>query len=497
VIRGAGSGEAAAGDGLIRSEGELGGPSPRSVSGGTLAHTVDLLLRNGTIVTAAETYRADVGIEGGTIKQIGLERGPAQRTLDVAGKYLFPGGIDVHTHVELDESLLGHGTADDFYSSTAAAACGGVTTIVDYAFPAEGQSLQDALETWIRNGTGKAVVDYGLHPVIRDPRDDVVAEMADVVAEGFTSFKIFTTALGRFDEKAPGYLKAMKEAGRLGALVNVHCEDQCCIDFVTAELDTQGLAAGVRHYPDSRPRAAEGLAAQRAVRMAGIADAPVYLVHLSCEEALQALHDARARGQAAFGETRPLYLHLTRDAYEREEFPERYTCWPPLREAEQMEIIWQALESDVLQTVATDHISWSKAQKLHGKRVDEFLPGMANLETLLPMLYCDGVLKGRLSLNRFVEVTSTNPAKLFGLYPQKGTIAVGSDADLVVFDPEKQVVVRQADMHSRQDWELHEGFVATGWPALTISRGEVIAEDRKLLAAPGRGRLVKRKTFAG
>jgi dihydropyrimidinase len=456
---------------------------------------VDLLLRNGTVVTAAETYQADLGIEGGTIKQIGRDLGPAARTIDATGKYLFPGGIDVHTHVDLGEDLLGHGTADDFYSATAAAACGGVTTIVDYAFPDTGQGLQDAIETWIRNGTGKAVIDYGIHPVLREPTDRVIAEMADAVAEGFTSFKIFMTALGRFDELAPQYLKALKEAGRLGALTNMHCEDQCCIDFITGELDADGRAASVRNYPDSRPRAAEGLAAQRAVRMAGMVDAPVYLVHLSCEEALQALNDARGRGQTVFGETRPLYLHLTREAYENEDFPERYTCWPPLREAEQVEIIWQALESDVLQTVATDHIAWSKAQKLHGQRVNEYLPGMANLETLLPMLYSDGVRTGRLSLNRFAEVTSANPAKLFGLYPKKGTIAVGSDADIVVFDPEKKVVIRQAEMHSRQDWELHEGFEATGWPVLTISRGEIIVEDRQLLAAPGRGQLVKRKTF--
>jgi dihydropyrimidinase len=456
---------------------------------------LDLVLRNGTIVTAAETYQADVGIEGGRVTQIGLELGPAANTVDVSGRYLFPGGIDVHTHVDLDENLLGHGTVDDFYSSTAAAACGGITTIVDYAFPHTGQGLQDAIETWVQRGTGKAVIDYGIHPVLREPTDEVIAEMADVVAEGFTSFKIFTTALGRFDELAAQYLKAIKEAGRLGALTNIHCEDQCCIDFVTQELDAEGKAAGVRHYPDSRPRASEGLAAQRAVRMAAVADAPVYLVHLSCEEALQALSDARGLGQTVFGETRPLYLHLSRDAYERDDFPERYTCWPPLREAEQVEIIWQALESDVLQTVATDHVSWSKAQKLHGTRVDEYLPGMANLETLLPMLYSDGVRNGRLSLNRFAEVTSANPAKLFGLYPKKGTIAVGSDADIVVFDSDKKVTIRQEEMHSRQDWELHEGFEVTGWPALTISRGEIIVEDRKLLAAPGRGQLLKRRTF--
>jgi dihydropyrimidinase len=456
---------------------------------------VDLLLRNGTVVTAAETYKADVGIEGGIIKQIGLDLGPATQTIDATGKYLFPGGIDVHTHVDLDENLLGHGTVDDFYSSTAAAACGGVTTIVDYAFPGPGQGLQDALETWNSRGTGKSVIDYGLHPVIRDPTDEVIAEMPDVVSEGYTSFKIFTTSLGRFDEFAAQYLKAIKQAARLGALTNIHCEDQCCIDFMTGELEAQGRSDGVRHYPDSRPREAEGLAAQRALRMAGLADAPIYLVHLSCQEALEALNDARGRGQTVFGETRPIYLHLNRTAYESDDFPERYTCWPPLREADQMEVLWQALDSDVLQTVATDHVSWTKAQKLHGTKVNEFLPGMANLETLLPMLYSDGVLKGRLTLNRFVAAISTNPAKLFGLYPKKGTIAVGSDADIVVFDPDQKVTIRGADMHSQQDWELHEGFETTGWPALTISRGEIIAQNRELLAAPGRGRLIKRKTF--
>ena len=453
---------------------------------------MDLLLSNGTIVTAAETYQADVGIEGGTIKQIGVDLGPATRTIDASGKYLFPGGIDVHTHVDLGEDLLGHGTADDFYSSTAAAACGGVTTIVDYAFPDAGQGLQDAIETWIKNGTGKSVIDYGIHPVLREPTDEVIAEMADAVAEGFTSFKIFMTALGRFDELGPQYLKALKEAGRLGALTNMHCEDQCCIDFITGQLDADGRAAGVRNYPDSRPREAEGLAAQRAVRMAGMVDAPVYLVHLSCEEALQALDDARGRGQTVFGETRPLYLHLTREAYESDDFPERYTCWPPLREAEQVEIIWQALESDVLQTVATDHIAWSKAQKLHGKRVNEFLPGMANLETLLPMLYSDGVRTGRLSLNRFAEVTAANPAKLFGLYPQKGTIAVGSDADIVLFDPDERWTIRAAEQHSRVDYSLFEGFEVQGRVKKTFLRGQLIVDGDRWLGREGMGEFLKR-----
>ena len=228
---------------------------------------------------------------------------------------------------------------------------------------------------------------------------------------------------------------------------------------------------------------------------AHIADVPAYLVHLSCQEGLDALNDARARGQTCYGETRPIYLHLSRERFNEDVFPERYVGWPPLRDADQMEVLWQALDSNVLQVVATDHVGWNKKQKTAGTTVDELLPSMSNLETVLPMLYSEGVRKGRLSLNRFVEVSATKPAQLFGLYPQKGTIAVDSDVDITVLDPEKPVTIHQSDMHSNQDWELHEGFEVTGWPAMTISRGDIIVENSKVNAEPGRGKLVKRRTY--
>ena len=455
---------------------------------------MDLIIRGGTIATANEVYDADIGIEGGRITQIALDiAGPAAREIDAAGKLLFPGGVDVHTHCEC--SLMHAHTVDDWYSSTVQAACGGVTTVVDYALTGPDQSLIECLEQWDAAAGQKAVIDYGLHAALFKPSDRIIDEMADVVSEGFSSFKIFMTGLASFDEYSTQYLKAMHEAGRLGALVNVHCEDQTCISFHTQQLEAAGNS-NIRHYADSRPPIAEGIAAQRAIQLAAVADAPIYMVHLSCRESLDAINDARARGQSVYAETRPIYLHLSRERFEEKIDPERYVGWPPLRHADQMDVLWQALDHSVLQTVATDHIGWTLEQKTSRTKVDELIPGMANLETLMPMLYSEGVGKGRLSLQRFVAVVATNPAKIMGLYPRKGTIAVGSDADIVVFDPDKAVTIREQEMHSNQDWELHEGFEVTGWPVMTIARGEIIVEDGELKAERGRGQLLKRKRFA-
>jgi len=453
---------------------------------------MDLILKGGTIVTASDTYAADIGIEGERIKQIGHDLGPSGREIDVSGKLLFPGGVDVHTHAEVE--MMGEKSADNFYSSTVSAACGGVTTIVDYAFPAPGQTLMQALDTWNARAKHQTVIDYGLHPTLFMPTDDTIAEMADIVAEGYTSFKVFMTGFAEFDQHAASYMKAMNEAGRQGALVNIHAEDQCCISFMTERLTKQGRNH-VHGFPESRPRIAEGIAARRAVSMARLADAPIYLVHLSCKEGLDAVNDARAQGLTVYGETRPIYLHLSKDCFNTDIDPERFVGWPPLRDADQMDVLWQGLDSNVLQTVATDHVGWSMAQKKRYETVDELVPGMSALETLLPMLYSEGVRKNRISANRFVEISATNPAKLFGLYPQKGTIAVGSDADIMVLDPDLEKTIQQTDMHSNQDWEIFEGFKVTGWPVMTLSRGEVIVDNGKVLAKAGRGKLIKRKKF--
>ena len=352
-----------------------------------------------------------------------------------------------------------------------------------------------AVEAWKAKAKDKTVIDYGLHPTLFSPDDQMIQEMGDLVAEGHTSFKIFMTELGEFDQFAPQYVEAMHMAGKLGALTNIHCEDQCCISYITKQLETAGKS-NVKHFADSRPRISEGLAAHRACALARVADAPVYLVHLSCEESMDELNDARAKGQTVYGETRPIYLHLDRERFNSQVDPERYVGWPPLREADQMDVLWQALDSNVLQTVATDHVGWSMEQKKEESTVDTLQPGMSNLETVMPMLYSEGIGKGRMTRKRFVEVISTNPAKIFGLYPQKGTIAIGSDADIVVFDPKKDVTIRHEDMHSNQDWELHEGFEVTGWPVMTLSRGEIIVENGNVLAKPGRGKMLRRQKFA-
>ncbi len=453
---------------------------------------MDLVIRNGTIVTSGDITQADVGIEGGKVKQIGQGLGPAAREIDATGKYLFPGGVDVHTHVDFE--LLGNKSVDDFYSGTAAAACGGVTTIVDYALPEPGQSIQGSIEAWQKKAQDKAVIDYGLHPAILEPTQKIIDEMADAVADGHSSFKLFMIGMAKFDELAAQYLNVIAQAGKVGALTNIHAEDQCLISFLSEQLAAAGKL-GVRYFADSRPRLSEGLAVQRAITMARYAEAPIYLVHLSCEEALAPIREARARGQIVYGETRPIYLHLSRERFEGPE-GERYIGWPPLREASQMDVIWNGLRSDNLQTVATDHCGWNLAQKKAKQRVEDLLPGMSNLETIMPMLYSEGVGKGRLSLNRFVEVISTNPAKLFGVYPQKGTIAVGSDADIVIFDPKKEVTIRHRDMHSRSDYELYEGFQVTGWPTHTLSRGEVVVDNGKVLGSSGRGKLLRRAKFS-
>jgi dihydropyrimidinase len=455
---------------------------------------MDVILRNGTVVTANDVYEADLGIEGGVVKRIGSQLpGPAQREIDARGKLLIPGGVDVHTHCETH--LMGEDTIDDWYSSSVQAACGGVTTVVDYALAHPNQSMIECLGQCEARAKSKTVIDYGLHPTLMKPTEKTIAEMRDVVAEGHTSFKIFMTGLAGFDECSVEYANAMAEAARLGGLINIHCEDQTCISYQTRRLEAEGHS-DIRHYADSRPRLSEGIAAERAIQLARMTDSPIYLVHLSCQESLDAINEARARGQSVYAETRPIYLHLSRERFEEKIDPERYVGWPPLRHADQMEVLWQALDQSVLQTVATDHIGWSMRQKKKHTKVDELIPGMANLETMIPMLYSEGVRKKRLSLQRFVAVTAANPAKLMGLYPRKGTIAVGSDADIVVFDAGKRVTIRHQDLHSKQGWELHEGFEVTGWPVMTLSRGEVIVENGKVLGQAGRGKLLKRKRFA-
>ena len=451
---------------------------------------MDLILRGGTVVTAAGTYDADIGIEGGRITRLGFDLGPARREIDVSGLYLLPGAVDVHTHVDVE--FQGLQSVEDFHSGTVAAACGGVTTLVDYALPGPGQTPLETIEAWHAKARDKAVIDYGFHVAVFEPDDAAIQQIPDVIADGHTSFKIFM--MGTFEQYIDGFMQMMAQVGRHGGSVNLHVEDACCLEYLARRFNADGKY-GAAYFVDSRPRASEGIAAMRGIGLAQVAEVPAYLVHLSCEESLESLANARGKGQTVYGETRPCYLHFSREKMEEEDGI-LYAGWPPLREADQMEILWQGLESGVLQTVATDHDGWSFQQKKSFDRVDEILAGMAGLETMVPMLYSQGVLKKRLSLNRMVEVTATNPARLFGLYPRKGTIQIGADADIVAFDPRARKTIRAEDMHSAADWDPFEGWEVEGWPRMTLSRGEVVVDCGKVLAPPGRGRLLKRDRFS-
>jgi dihydropyrimidinase len=453
---------------------------------------MEMAIRNGTVVTAAGTFAADIGVDGGTIVQVGGTVPAAGREIDAGGMLVLPGCVDIHTHLS---SFAGRLPLDDFEHGTGGAAAGGVTTICDFAHQADGEGLRPATERALADGA-RSIIDYTFHTVLRDPNPEALAEIPDLVAEGFAGLKVFMS-MSRFTSRANDYLRALRIAGRAGALTAVHAEDESIIALRTTELLEQGKR-GVAWFPDSRPPLAEEIAVRRAAAFAETAEAPIYLVHLSCRGALDGLRDARARGLPVYGETRPIYLYLTREVFD---LPDnegaKFVGQPPLREGADVDAIWDALRTGDLSTVCTDHIPYTIATKKDPAHTFATIPpGMSNLETLLPMLYSEGVRKGRISLPRLVELVSINPARIAGLAPRKGTITPGADADLVVFDPNHTRTIRAPEMHSAADYDVFEGWDVTGWPALTISRGEVIFEQGHVTGQPGRGQFIKRARFS-
>ncbi len=451
---------------------------------------MDLIIKNGTIVTASDIYRADIGIENGKIRQIGLGLGAADKEIDVKGRYILPGLIDAHTHVDI--KFQGCQSVEDFYSGTAAAANGGVTTIIDYVIPDSGDTLEQALAIWKDKAKGKAVVDYSFHIAMLEPDEINISQMADMVTEGFPSFKIFMS--DNFDYQSTPFLDVMVKAGKLSAIVNVHAEDGGCLCHISQRFKREGRT-GSTNFAASRPPLTEGIAAQRAVGLAQLAETPLYLVHLSCSEGVEAVNQARQRGQIVYGETRPCYL-LMSDAALSGENGDLYTSWPPLRNESQLEAMWQYLNQNILQVIATDHDGWSRQQKQQQQDVENMLAGMPQLETYLSLLYTEGILKKRMQWNRLVEVCCTNPAKIFGMYPEKGTLAIGSDADLVVFDTNQETIIEAKNLHSRSDFDPYAGWTVKGRPVMTFSRGELIMQNNRILASPGRGQLIRRKPFS-
>lgn len=451
---------------------------------------VELAIRGGTVVTASSRYQADLGIRDGRIVQIGgvME---ADAEIDARDRLILPGGIDMHVHfttVGSDDDSVDW--ADDFGSGTRAAAAGGITTVGNMSFPDTGEGLLEVIERTAAEAGPLALVDYVLHPVAMDPGRATRADLVELVDRGHTSIKIFMV-LGSFDGRSREYLAAMRAAGELGMISMVHCEDGCIVGHLTERLMAAGRT-GVEAFPDSRPVFSEEVAVVRAIGFAEAAQAPIYVVHLSSEAALAACHRARARGVPVYVETRPLYLYLTA-ARLHEPDGAKYVGQPPLREASDVRALWNGLWSGDIQTFCTDHAPWRLEHKLDpALDLTTLRPGVADLETLLPMLFSEGVNKGRISLHRFVEVTSTNAARLFGLFPRKGTIAVGSDADLAIWDPGLTKRVDGAAMETNADYSPYDGWDVIGWPLMTISRGEVVYRDGRITGEAGRGRLVAR-----
>ncbi|MEW6265221.1 MAG: dihydropyrimidinase [Thermodesulfobacteriota bacterium] len=457
---------------------------------------VDLKITNGTIVTSSDVYRADLGIKDGRIVSLAKKiKEEAAETINAQGLYILPGGVDVHTH--LDMPFGGTISADDFESGTIAAACGGTTSLVDFAIQSKGGSLRSALETWSKKAAGKAVIDYGFHVAVTDLNEAVMAEIPELVAAGITSFKCFLAYKGALMIDDGALFKVFKAARKCGALVMLHAENGDVIDVLIQEALANGQTAPIFHAL-TRPPELEGEATGRGIRIALMAQAPVYIVHLSCWEALAEVKAARDEGWPVYAETCPQYLLLSQRNYlERGFNGAKYVMSPPLRGKDNWDVLWTGLAAGDLQVVSTDHCPFNfKGQKDMGKHSFAAIPnGAPGIEHRLMLLYHAGVNKKRLTLNRFVELVSTAPAKLFGLYPDKGAIAVGSDADLVLWDPRAAYVITARKQHQRVDYTPYEGFKGKGLPKMVLSRGRVIVRDGRFEGRPGDGRFLKRRPF--
>jgi dihydropyrimidinase len=452
------------------------------------------LIKGGTVVTASDMYAGDVLVEDEKIAVIGTSLVEIQtdKVIDASGKYVLPGGIDVHTH--LDMPFGGATSADDFETGTVAAAFGGTTSVVDFAIQYRGQTLHEAWETWMKKAESKAVVDYGFHMIITELTDQVEGEMDALVREGITSFKLFMAYPGVFMLDDASIFKALLRTGRNGGTICMHAENGGVIDVLVQRALAEGKTAP-KYHALTRPARAEAEATHRAIALAEIADVPVYIVHLSAAEALEMVMEARDRGLPAHAETCPQYLFLSYENYEEPDFGgAKYVMSPPLRDKAKQDRLWRGLAFNDLQVISTDHCPFCmKEQKELGRNDFSKIPnGAPGIETRMSLVYDGGVRAGRISLNRFVELTSTSPAKIFGLFPRKGTIAPGSDADIVVFDPARKTRLSAKTLHMNVDYNPYEGREVTGVVDTVVSRGRVIVDGGTFTGRAGAGLFLKR-----
>ncbi|WP_249872432.1 dihydropyrimidinase [Oceanobacillus saliphilus] len=455
------------------------------------------IIKNGTIVTATDTYKADILIEEDKVKAIGKDLSDVYaEVIDATGQYVFPGGIDPHTHMEMP--FGGTVTKDDFESGTIAAAHGGTTTIIDFCLTEKGKSLRSALETWHSKSDGRAVIDYGFHLQIVEANEEVLKEIPVVMEEeGVTSFKVFMAYKNVLQADDETLFQTLTTAREHGGLVMVHAENGDVIEYLTKEALKQGNTEPIYHAL-TRPPELEGEATGRAAKLTALADSQLYVVHVTCKEAVEQIAEARNKGFRVFGETCPQYLVLDQSHMEKSEFEGAKYVWsPPLRDKSNQEVLWNALKIGQLQTVGSDHCSFDfNGQKDLGR--DDFtkIPnGGPFVEDRFSVLFSEGVKKGRISINQFVDMISTQAAKLFGLFPQKGTIAPGSDADIVLFDPNVERTISVSTHHMAVDYNALEGMKITGQPVSVLSRGEFVVKDKEFVGNPGTGKFLKRAKF--
>ncbi|HEX2122033.1 MAG TPA: dihydropyrimidinase, partial [Thermoanaerobaculia bacterium] len=451
------------------------------------------VIRNGRIVTAVDDYNADILIEEGRISMIAESIDfEVDKVIDAAGRLVIPGGIDPHTHMDLP--FGGTSSSDDFETGTIAAAHGGTTTIIDFAVQYKGQALSEAVDVWHRKADGRASIDYGFHLICTDLPDERLPQMKSMIDQGVTSFKLFMAYPGVFLVDDATIYKAMLTAGEYGGLICMHAENGVVIDAIVKRALADGMTAP-KYHALTRPTKAEAEGVHRAIALADMAHSPVYIVHLSCSDALDEVTRARDNGIPAYAETCPQYLFLDYSVYEQPGFEgAKWVMTPPIREKWNQDKLWRGLQFNDLQVVSTDHCPFCfKEQKELGRDDFSKIPnGGPGVEHRMSLVYNGGVAGGRISLNRFVEITSTAAAKIFGLFPKKGTIAVGSDADLVIFDPDEEMTISAKTHHMNVDYSCYEGMKVRGVTKTVLSRGELVIEEGEYVGKPGRGSFLKR-----
>ncbi len=456
------------------------------------------LIKNGRIITAEQDYYGDIFCQDDKITTIGEKLNiHADTVIDAKDKYVIPGGVDVHTH--LDMPFGGTTSCDDFESGTRAAAFGGTTSLIDFAIQAKGTRMRDALDTWWGKAEGKATIDYGFHMIVTDLPDAHMEDLNDMVREGVTSFKLFMAYPDVLMVDDVTIFKTLKHTSTTGALVCMHAENGNVIDHIVQKTLAEGKTAPIYHAL-SRPTTAEGEAVNRAIALSEMAGAPLYIVHLSSNDALEKVAEARDRGLPTYAETCPQYLFLSLDDMGKPGFEDaKLVFTPPLREKWHQDKLWAGLQKNTLQVVSTDHCPFCfKDQKELG--IDDFtkIPnGGPGIEHRLQLLFDGGVNEERISVNRWVELCSATPAKMFGMYPRKGTIAVGSDADIVIWDPLAEHTLSASTHHMHVDYSMFEGQKIKGNAETVISQGEVIINNNEFHGSLGRGRFIRRDAYGG